>query len=58
MLRADPRRVVSKFTIVQAETKAPHMGPAPNAFPKCSAIPELVGYLAETVYSSKRISRV
>ena len=41
-----------EFTIVKAEAKAPHVAPAPNAFPKCSAIPELVGYPAETVYSA------
>ena len=49
MLRADPKTSVPEFTIVKAEAKAPHVAPAPNTFPKRSAILELVGYPAETV---------
>ena len=52
MLRAGPKRSVPEFTIVKAEAKAPHVAPAPNVFPKRSAIPELVGYPAKTVYSA------
>ena len=52
MSRADLKMSVPEFTIVKAEAKAPHVAPAPSAFPKGSAIPELVGYPAETVYSA------
>ena len=52
MSRADLKRSVPEFTIVKAEAKAPHVAPAPSAFLKRSAIPELVGYPAETVYSA------
>ena len=56
------RRVLYKcacaeFTIVKAEAKAPHVDVAlapnyPNAFPKSSAIPELVGFRVEAVHSA------
>ena len=49
MLRAVSKKSVPEFTIVKAEAKAPHVAPALNAFPKRSAIPQLVGYPAETV---------